>query len=746
MQNTKLAITLSALLITAACGGNSGPPVQTGSTNTTTDVGVPNITIEPCAFSFGEVTADSVQTATFTVSNAGTTDLDVTGIALTGPFTVNATVPVSIIPSNSYQFSIIFEPTTFDNFSEELTISSNDPDSPTLSCPVTAEVKADGDGDGFDSVDANGTDCDDEDPTIYPGAEEIWYDGVDQDCNGISDYDQDGDGYVSAAFIEDKKSGGGDCQDVDATIHPGAADVWYDGVDQDCDGHNDYDQDGDGYSSDDYSGTDCDDSEASVNPLGEETWNGADDDCDGFIDNDTDETSADILIDGSSSAESFGKSLTAGDFNGDGAVEIVVGASGYNSGEGRITLFTAADWNSASDSSDATTIIESGLANATFGASLVNLGDWDGDGIDDLAVGAPTNTFSGQKAGSIFIFSGPDLASGDVNNTVATLYGWANMQLGEGLSATDIDGDGLGDLISYSHDSVMPYNYMSIQYGGSLGNHSINNIDATWMLLCGTEPNNANPSGCGLGQTPMRGGTADFYNNGHAPADLDGDGYNDLLIADGYADPESRDEGALWALWGRSVRFDGVGLDFDATATQITGGTSRDEAMGRNATLAEDADGDNDAEIWLTSDGRGELYYVEGGPDLRYGAISVTADATANFDTGGDTEAVGNIINLGDHDGDGIGDIGLAYYKETDNKNGRLRILSNNGDWSGAYDFSTSYHIEVVGGDEGAHFSESAAVTPVDLNGDGKRDILIGDPDGGLSSYGRAFIFYNYSE
>ena len=165
ISNTKLSLILSALIVTTACGGNSGPPVQTSPTTTTEDLGVPNITIDPCAVSFGEVTADSVQTATVTISNAGTTDLDVTGISLAGPFTVNATVPVSIIPSNSYQFSILFQPTTFDSFSESLTVNSNDPDSPILSCPITGEVSADGDGDGFNSVDANGTDCNDEDPT-----------------------------------------------------------------------------------------------------------------------------------------------------------------------------------------------------------------------------------------------------------------------------------------------------------------------------------------------------------------------------------------------------------------------------------------------------------------------------------------------------------------------------------------------------------------------------------------------------
>ena len=62
---------------------------------------------------------------------------------------------------------------------------------------------------------AGGDDCDD--PEINPDVPEVWYDGVDQDCDGGSDFDQDGDGFDA----ETETPGGTDCDDTDE-IFPGA--------------------------------------------------------------------------------------------------------------------------------------------------------------------------------------------------------------------------------------------------------------------------------------------------------------------------------------------------------------------------------------------------------------------------------------------------------------------------------------------------------------------------------------------
>lgn len=147
---------------------------------------------------------------------------------------------------------------------------STTPTSSSTTTPTTTTATpTDIDEDGY-SVDDG--DCDDNNPEIYPGntANDLWYDGIDSDCAGDNDFDQDGDGYMwdreaneaaYVVYVVANFSGTppwaetwDDCldNDIDRTpllgvdLYPGQTDTWYDGIDSDCALDNDFDQDGDG--------------------------------------------------------------------------------------------------------------------------------------------------------------------------------------------------------------------------------------------------------------------------------------------------------------------------------------------------------------------------------------------------------------------------------------------------------------------------------------------------------------------
>lgn len=141
---------------------------------------------------------------------------------------------------------------------------------------ICVSVSADADGDGY--TEAEG-DCDDTNAAINPGAAELCDENYwDEDCNGhVGEYDDDddGDGWRGCDH---------DCNDDEYWIHPGLDEVC-NGIDEDCDSAIDEDNDGDGYAVCD----DCADYAGweGVNPGATEVINGIDDDCDGYIDETT---------------------------------------------------------------------------------------------------------------------------------------------------------------------------------------------------------------------------------------------------------------------------------------------------------------------------------------------------------------------------------------------------------------------------------------------------------------------------
>jgi hypothetical protein len=146
----------------------------------------------------------------------------------------------------------------------------------------------DDDGDGFSE---NAGDCDDDAADVHPGAQDDYGDGLDTDCDSSDGVDLDGDGYPANPELVDEPYF--DCNDNSPAIYPGQVDAVGDGLDNNCDGMDGTDLDGDGYASDLFAGTDCDDGDATIHPGAAETANCTDDDCDGNEDEGTDSVDSD---------------------------------------------------------------------------------------------------------------------------------------------------------------------------------------------------------------------------------------------------------------------------------------------------------------------------------------------------------------------------------------------------------------------------------------------------------------------
>ncbi|MDH3972769.1 MAG: MopE-related protein [Deltaproteobacteria bacterium] len=174
----------------------------------------------------------------------------------------------------------------------------------------------DNDGDGHDAgfatysggTNCTWSDCNDNDPNIYPGAAEICGNNIDENCNGMSDdscaidcsiYDTDGDGFYGFSLYTGQCYPS-DCNDNDPLIYPYATEICGNGIDENCNGNFDDtcpppDNDGDGFNAD----YDCNDNDPNIYPgAAEICGNGIDENCNGQFDDPCPVNCADYDLDG----------------------------------------------------------------------------------------------------------------------------------------------------------------------------------------------------------------------------------------------------------------------------------------------------------------------------------------------------------------------------------------------------------------------------------------------------------------
>jgi hypothetical protein len=427
---------------------------------------------------------------------------------------------------------------------------------------------------------------------------------------------------------------------------------------------------------------------------------------------------------------------TAGDVNGDGYSDVVVGTPDWSGGqddEGRVRVFhggPAGLFNTASWS------WEPNQAGARAGWSVSTAGDVNGDGYSDLIVGAPYwNGPAGSDQGAAFLFLGSASGLAATPHVVLT-FAYAGGHFGFSVTtAGDVNSDGYSDVVvgapeAYLGTGLHPAGGAFVFHGSSSG------VDATpeWS----------------------RSGADGTYDNfGYRVAfagDVNGDGYSDILIGS----PDADQGGCGFpgypvdCQWGRVVGYlgsaSGVGSVFLHTLSEWSPGLEGPHQwcrIGQSLATLGDVNGDGFSDIAVGTPGGGGLGCVAGNGDRVRGLTRLWRGTSGgvvelNEIVGLEPNSIGRGASLstaGDVNGDGFADLVLGEH-DPDELDSVGRLIVRLGTPSG---FEGEFVI-----DPGYQSTGWAVALAGDVNGDGYSDLIGGAPyaNGTLDNEGAAFVWY----
>ena len=561
---------------------------------------------------------------------------------------------------------------------------------------------------------------------VYPGATDTWYDGVDQDCDLADDFDQDADGYRTDQYADIRGFKGEDCDDTEPLTNPGVAyDAPYDGVDADCDDWDDNDFDRDGYASDATGGSDCLDDEPAVNPgVREVCDNGVDDDCDGgarlcgLTTGVQADTEADVSLNGTGGAY-LGYAMEAcGDANGDGKDDVFIGAPGSSvfKNSGGVASYYRGGFTS---SSSANMRLAGDEDYGNFGMELDCGEDLDNSGNTDFVAASPYRTEMASYGGSVHVSYGPPggLASASTLGHLASSYSSAYFGSDLFLSE-DISGDGVADLVVASPGVEL----VQVLGGGISLSPGVVVEASTYEVGSVRRPS---------------GGTYEEFGSEIAESDLNGDGYADLVVAAISASDLATQCGIVYVFAGpvndaRSVD------DYDAALI----GVNDFEYAGSALNGEGDFNGDGAVDLLINGikgggSGEGVVYVVQGGASFWTGSLS-GADAILTGSLSS-SEFGASLDTIPDIDGDGDDELLVGAPSAPYSYGGAAYIFE--GPLAGAVTTSAA-DGEVAGTTAYQGFGMVARYAG-DVDGDGDGDVMIAAPYGGSTSYdGIVHFFY----
>ncbi len=412
----------------------------------------------------------------------------------------------------------------------------------------------------------------------------------------------------------------------------------------------------------------------------------------------------------------FGNSVAcAGDVNGDGYSDVIIGALEYDNGQTDEGAFFVYHGTGSGLSTTAALIVESNQASARMGQSVACSGDVNGDGYSDVVVGIPFYTNGQSNEGATMIYHGSSIGIG--GSPIITLESnFAGARMGTSVSsAGDVNGDGYADVIigvPFYANGQTDEGVAYLFHGGASG------ISTSFASII-----ESNQAGSNMGWDVSGAG------------DVNGDGYSDVIIsAQEYANGQT-DEGAAFV-------YHGSASGISTTAAARVESNQWVAYMGWSVSSAGDANGDGYSDVIVGANLYDNGQTNEGAAFIYHGSVSgINTTAAAVLESNQANARMGNSVSsAGDVNGDGYNDVivGASYYGNGQSFEGAAFVY--HGSASG---ISTTAAAVLESNQADANFGHFLS-TAGDVNGDGYSDVIVGayNYDNGQNDEGAAFVYH----